>query len=85
MMQAQPSPEYEARLREILAGEDWRALREFARAENQIPDDLYAKDEHFWEVLMHKLICNRLDMLVQHERSRAWLESNGYTGDIGGY
>ncbi len=84
-MQGRPSPEYEERLREILAGGDWRALREFARTENQIPEDLYAKDEHFWEVLMHKLICNRFDMLVQHERSRAWLEANGYTGDIGGY
>lgn len=85
MMQAQPSPEYDARLKDILAREDWQALREFARAENSIPDDLYAKDGHFWEVLMHKLICNRLDTLVQHERSRAWLENNGYTGDIGGY
>ncbi len=85
MMQGRPSPEYEARLRDILGGEDWRALREFARAENQISDELYAKDEHFWEVLMHKLICNRFDMLVRHERSRAWLEANGYTGDIGGY
>ena len=34
---------------------------------------------------MHKLICNRLDTLAQHESSRAWLERNGYTSDIGGY
>ena len=84
-MQAQPSPEYEARLREILAREDWRALREFARAENQVSEEVYAKDEHFWEVLVHKLICNRLDMLVAHERSRSWLQARGYTSDIGGY
>ena len=64
---------------------DWKALREFARAQNQIPDDVYEKDEHFWEVLMHKLICNRLDMLAQHETSRAWLAERGYTPDIGGY
>lgn len=84
-MQANPSPEYEAKLRAILAAGDWTALREFARAENQIPDDVYDRDEHFWEVLMHKLVCNRLDMLAQHEASRAWLEAHGYTGDIGGY
>jgi hypothetical protein len=84
-MQPAPSPQYEARLAEILGREDWQGLREFARAENQITDDVYAEDRHFWEVLMHKLICNRLDMLAQHERSRAWLLANGYTGDIGGF
>jgi len=84
-MQEQPSAEYEARLRTILTQADWRALREFARVENAIPDDVYEKDEHFWEVLVHKLVCNRLDMLAQHERSRAWLAANGYTTDIGGY
>jgi hypothetical protein len=84
-MRATPTPQYEARLKEILDREDWQALREFARSENQVPDDVYAKDRRFWEVLMHKLICNRLDMLAQHERSRGWLEANGYTGDIGGY
>jgi hypothetical protein len=80
-----PSAEYEARLRAILEREDWEALRDFARAENQIPEDLQSQDRHFWEVLVHKLICNRFDMLAHHERSRAWLEANGYTGDIGGY
>lgn len=84
-MQGQPTPEYEARLRAILGAQDWSALREFARTENQVPDDVYAKDQHFWEVMMHKLICNRLDMLALHAGSRAWLEANGYTGDIGGY
>jgi hypothetical protein len=85
MMQGSPTPEYEARLRQILLDEDWAALREFARSENQIPDDVYAQDQHFWEVMMHKLICNRLDMLARHESSRAWLDANGYTGDIGGF
>jgi len=84
-MQPVPSPEYEARLRAILAGGDWKELREFTRAENQIPDDIYEKDEHFWEVLMHKLVCNRLDMLARHETSRAWLSQRGYTPDIAGY
>jgi hypothetical protein len=80
-----PTPEYEGRLRGILTSGDWRALREFARTENQIPDELYEKDEHFWEVLLHKLICNRIDMLASHERSQQWLRENGYTADIGGY
>jgi hypothetical protein len=85
MMQGTPSPEYEARLRTILTGEDWQALREFTREHNQIPDDIYAKDQHFWEVLMHKIVCNRLDMLARHERSRGWLERHGYSTDIGGF
>jgi hypothetical protein len=85
MMQPDPTPEYEARLRKILADGDWKELREFTRAQNQIPDDIYEKDEHFWEVLLHKLICNRLDMLAQHETSRAWLAHRGYTPDIAGY
>ncbi|HTU82810.1 MAG TPA: hypothetical protein VMF61_11810 [Candidatus Acidoferrales bacterium] len=80
-----PSPEYEARLRNVLEGGDWRALREFARAENQVPDDVYDRDRHFWEVLMHKLICNRLELRARHEASRAWLEERGYTTDPGGY
>jgi hypothetical protein len=84
-MQPSPSPEYEARLRAVLDGGDWKALRDFTRSENQIPDDIYEKDEHFWEVLMHKLICNRLDMLAKHETSKAWLAQRGYTGDIAGY
>ena len=84
-MQGAPTPEYEAKLRDVLSGGDWRALREFARAENQVPDEVYAKDQHFWEVMMHKLICNRIDMLVSHEPSRAWLREHGYSTDIGGY
>jgi len=85
MMQGAPTPEYEARLRLILSALDWEALRDFTRAENDIPDDIYQKDADFWEVLMHKLICNRLDMLAAHESSRSWLEQRGYTGDIGDY
>ena len=84
-MNAAPTPEYEARLRDVLLNEDWQALREFARSENQIPDDVYEKDQHFWEVMLHKLICNRIDMLSKHERSRKWLADQGYSTDIGGY
>lgn len=84
-MQSSPSPAYEARLRAILSAFDWEALRDFTRQENQIPDDIYEKDAMFWEVLMHKLICNRLDMLAVHETSRAWLAQRGYTADIGDY
>ena len=85
MMQPDPTPEYESRLRKVLADGDWKELRDFTRAQNQIPDDIFEKDEHFWEVLMHKLICNRLDMLALHEASRAWLAERGYTPDIAGY
>ncbi len=84
-MNSAPSPDYEARLRDALQHEDWEALREFARSENQIPDDVYEKDQHFWEVMMHKLICNRIDMLAKHESSRKWLSDQGYSTDIGGY
>lgn len=80
-----PSPEYEAQLRGILQGGDWKALREFTREHNQIPDDIYEKDEHFWEVLMHKLICNRIDTMTLHAGSRKWLADRGYTTDLGGY
>ncbi len=79
------SLEYEAALRAILASHDWQALRDFSREHNAIPDDIYEKDEHFWEVLLHKLICNRLDLLALHEESRAWLAQRGYTTDLGGY
>lgn len=85
MMEKAPTPEYEARLRTILSRLDWEALREFTREENQVPDDIYEKDATFWEVLMHKLICNRLDMLAAHESSRIWLAQRGYTSDIGDY
>ena len=84
-MQPALGPEYEARLREVLAARDWRALRELARTENQIPDEMYEQDEHFWEVLLHKLICSRLDTLGDHASSRAWLDERGYSTDIGGY
>jgi hypothetical protein len=85
MMQGVPSPDYEARLRKILSDRDWEALREFSRTENQVPDDVYAKDQHFWEVMLHKLICNRLDMLTEHAQARTWLAEHGYSSDIGGY
>jgi hypothetical protein len=85
MMQGNPTPEYESRLRAILAAKDWEALREFARSENQVPDEVYQQDQHFWEVLLHKIICNRIDMVSEHEAARAWLERAGYTSDIGGY
>lgn len=84
-MQNAPSPEYEARLRDILQRYDWQALREFTRQENQIPDEIYNKDQQFWEVLMHKLICNRIDTMAMHETSRKWLADQGYTTDLGGY
>jgi hypothetical protein len=84
-MQGFPTPDYEARLRKILSDRDWQALREFTRAENEIPEDIYAKDEHFWEVMLYKLICNRIDMLADHAEARAWLAERGYTTDIGGF
>ena len=80
-----PSPEYEARLAKILSEGDVEGLREFVREQNSVPDDIYQKDRHFWEVLLHKLVCNRLDTLAFHETSRAWLEAHGYTTDLGGY
>lgn len=84
-MNATPGPDYDARLLDILIGGDWAGLREFSRVENQIPDEVYAKDEHFWQVLLHKLICSRLDTLVLHESSRAWLAERGYSSDLGGF
>ncbi len=84
-MQPAPEPAYEAALYGILINRDWVALREFSRARNDIPDDVYEKDQHFWEVLMHKLICNRIDLLGRHDESRAWLTERGYTTDLGGY
>lgn len=85
MIPAAPGPEYEARLRAVLASREWSALREFARVENQLPDDVYAEGQHFWEVLLHKLTCNRLDMMALHEESRRWLADHNYTTDLGGY
>lgn len=84
-MTSGPTPDYEARLRDVLSAGDWTELREFARAENQVPDEVYAKDQQFWEVMMHKLICSRIDLLALHAASRTWLEERGYTTDIGGY
>ena len=84
MQPAPPSPEYDNELRTLLAKRDWEALREFTRKHNQIPDDIYEKDQHFWEVLLHKLTCNRLDLLGLHDDSRTWLKERGYTTDLGG-
>ena len=78
-------PQYDAKLRAVLETQDWAALRDFAREENQVPDDLNSDDRHFWEVLLHKLVCNRADMAEHHERSRAWLDANGYTAALEGY
>lgn len=80
-----PTPEYEDRLRTLLAARDWKALREFSREQNQLPDDVYQQDEHFWEVLLHKLTCNRIDLLGLHADSKSWLEKHGYSMDLGGY
>jgi hypothetical protein len=80
-----PSPEYESDLRAILAARDWEALREFSRANNQIPDDVYAMDRHFWEVMLHKLTVNRIDLAGLHADSRKWLAERGYSTDLGGY
>ena len=84
-MNGSPPPAYEDRLRTILAKRDWEGLREFSREQNEIPDDVYAQDRHFWEVLMHKLTANRIDLLGLHDDSRAWLTERGYTTDLGGY
>ena len=84
MQPAPPTPEYDDELRTLLAKRDWEALREFTRKHNQIPDDVYGQDRHFWEVLVHKLTCNRIDLLGLHDNSRAWLKEHGYTADIGG-
>ncbi len=80
-----PTPEYESELRDLLAARDWQALRDFSRAYNAIPDDVYDQPQHFWEVMLHKMTCNRIDLLGFHDESRAWLQANGYTTDLGGY
>ncbi len=67
MMQGIPTPEYEARLRTILSARDWQGLREFARArKSRFPTRSTKRIEHFWEVMLHKIICNRIDMLAEH-------------------
>ncbi|MBC5809813.1 MAG: hypothetical protein GIW95_03015 [Candidatus Eremiobacteraeota bacterium] len=80
-----PAAEYEDELRGVLHSRDWHALREFTRKHNAIGDDVYAQPEHFWTVLMHKLTCNRFDLLGLHAESRTWLEEHGYTTDLGGF
>lgn len=85
MTNGSASPGYETKLRTVLARLDWEGLREFSREYNTIPDDVYNQDQHFWEVLLHKLICNRIDLLGMHDESRAWLKERGYTTDLGGY
>ncbi|MDQ6827220.1 MAG: hypothetical protein M3Z14_08495 [Candidatus Eremiobacteraeota bacterium] len=85
MIPPAPTPQYEARLVDILRKRDWRALREFSRLENQVPDDVYGQGQHFWEVMLHKLICSRIETLGLHEESRRWLEKAGYSSDLGGY
>lgn len=81
----QPSPQYEDVLRTVLARRDWQGLRDFSREHNQIPDDIYNQDQHFWDVLVHKLTVNRFDLLGYHDESRAWLAEHGYTTDLGGF
>jgi hypothetical protein len=82
---AAPSADYEAKLRAILAARAWERLRDFSREQNAIPDDVYAQPQHFWEVMLHKMTCNRIDLLGLHDESRQWLEERGYTTDLGGY
>ena len=77
--------DYEAELRGILAAHDWERLRDFSQKHNAIPDDVYAQPQHFWDVMLHKLICNRIDLLGLHEESRKWLGEHGYTTDLGDY
>ncbi len=81
----EPTPEYESDLRNLLAARDWEALRDFSREHNAIPDDVYAQPRHFWEVMLHKMTCSRIDLLGLHDDSRKWLAERGYTPDLGGY
>ncbi len=85
MMGSGPSAEYEGRLLGILERGDWEALREFSREQNEVPPDVYDQPQHFWEVMLHKLVCNRIELLSSHEAARAWLAERGYTTDLGGY
>lgn len=82
---ASPAPDYESELRDILAARDWERLRDFSRDRNAIPDDVYAQPQHFWEVMLHKLTCGRIDLLGLHDDSRRWLDERGYTTDLGGF
>jgi hypothetical protein len=86
MMNGSPAAsDYDSRLNVILRNRDWAALREFSRSENSVADEVYAQPQHFWEVLLHKLTANRLDLLALHAESREWLAERGYTPDLGGY
>jgi hypothetical protein len=80
-----PASDYDAQLYSILEARDWERLREFSREHNAIPDDVYEQPQHFWEVMLHKLICNRFDLLGLHAESRAWLSERGYSTDVGDY
>ena len=60
-------------------------LREFTRERNEVPGDVYDQPQHFWEVLLHKLTCSRIDLVGLHDESRAWLAEREYTTDLGGY
>ncbi len=80
-----PAPESESERRDILSARDWQALREFSKVRNEVPDDVYDQPQHFWEVLLHKLTCSRIDLLGLHDESRAWLTAHEYTTDLGGY
>ncbi len=84
MQPAAPSPEYEAELRGILVAPRLGSAARLHPKHNKIPDDIYAQGKHFWEVLLHKLTCNRLDLLGLHDDSRAWLKEHDYTTDLGG-
>jgi hypothetical protein len=77
--------DYDAELRALLSARDWQGLREFTRARNEVTEDVYAQPQHFWEVLLHKLTCSRLDLLGLHPESREWLAERGYSTDLGGY
>jgi hypothetical protein len=78
-------PAYDGELRAILSARDWEGLRDFTRAHNEVPADVYDQPQHFWEVLLHKLTCSRIDLLGLHADSQAWLAQRGYTADLGGY
>ncbi len=84
-MDSGPGIEYEGKLLGILERHDWEALRDFSREQNEIPPDVYEQPQHFWEVMLHKLVCNRLELLGLHDESRKWLAERGYTTDLGGY
>lgn len=85
MTDAAPTPQYEGRLLALLEARDWAGLRDFSREHNAIPDDVYAQPQHFWEVMVHKLTCGRIDLILLHAESRAWLARHGYSTDLGGY